>query len=50
MRFRRQSKGQHSAYYGCGKYFQTVDRKCSIHFIRYEVLYAYVLDLSLIHI
>ena len=44
MRFRRQSKGQHSAYYGCGKYFQTVDRKCSFHFIRYEVLYAYVLD------
>lgn len=44
MRFRRQSSGQHKAYYGCGKYFQTVDRRCSMHFIRYEVLYAYVLD------
>lgn len=44
MAFRRQSKGQHSAYYGCSRYFQTVDRRCTIHFIRYEVLYTYVLD------
>ena len=42
--FEKQRKGQHKAYYGCAKYFQTVDRKCAIHFIRYEVLYACALD------
>ena len=44
MRFGRQSKGGRQAYYGCGRYFQTVDRQCSMHFIRYDTLYAYVLD------
>ena len=44
MRFGRQSKGKHSAYYACGKYFETVNKQCTMHFIRYEVLYAYVLD------
>ena len=44
MKFGKQSSGQHKAYYGCGKYFQTVDRRCTLHFIRYDVLYAYVLD------
>ena len=44
MKFGKQSSGQHKAYCGCGKYFQTVDRKCTIHFIRYDVRYAYVLD------
>lgn len=44
MRFGRQSNGNHPGYYACGKYYQTVDRKCSMHFIRYDVLYAYVLD------
>ena len=44
MRFRRQTKGAHSAYYACGKYFETVNKQCTMHFIRYEVLYAYVLD------
>ena len=44
MRFGRQSKGQHAAYYGCRKYYDTADRRCTIHFIRYSVLYAYVLD------
>lgn len=44
MKFGKQSNGQHKAYYGCGKHFQAVDRRCTIHFIRYDVLYAYVLD------
>lgn len=44
MRFGRQSNGTHPGYYACGKYFQAVNRPCSMHFIRYDVLYAYVLD------
>ena len=44
MRFGRQSNGNHLAYYGCGKYFEVVNRRCSMHFIRYDVLYAYVLN------
>lgn len=44
MRFGRQSNGNHPGYYACGKYFQAVNKQCSMHFIRYEVLYAYVLD------
>ncbi len=44
MRFGRQSSGNHAGYYACGKYYQTVDRQCSMHFIRYDTLYAYVLD------
>lgn len=44
MKFGRQSSKSHTAYYGCGKYYDTVDRRCSMHFIRYDVLYAYVLD------
>ncbi len=44
MRFGRQSNGTRPGYYACGKYYQTVDRQCSMHFIRYDVLYAYVLD------
>ena len=44
MRFGRQSNGKRLGYYACGKYYQTVDRQCSMHFIRYDALYAYVLD------
>ena len=44
MKFGRQSTGNRAAYYGCSKYFQTVDRRCTMHFIRYDTLYAYVLD------
>jgi len=44
MRFGRQSNGNHPGYYACGKYFQAVNRPCSMHFIRYDVLYAYILD------
>lgn len=44
MRFGRQSNGNHPGYYACGKYFQAVNKQCSMHFIRYDVLYAYVLD------
>lgn len=44
MRFGRQSSGNHLAYYGCGKYFEVVNKRCSMHFIRYDVLYAYVLN------
>ena len=40
MRFGRPHNGKRPGYYYCGKYGQT-DRKCSMHFIRYDVLYAY---------
>ena len=44
MRFGRQSNGTRPGYYACGKYFQVANKQCTMHFIRYEVLYAYVLD------
>ncbi len=44
MRFGRQNSGKRSGYYACGKYYQTVDRQCTMHFIRYDTPYAYVLD------
>ena len=44
MRFGRQNNGSRRGYYACGKYYQTVDRQCSMHFIRYDILYSYVLD------
>lgn len=44
MRFGRQSNGTRPGHYACGKYYQTVNKQCSMHFIRYKVLYAYVLD------
>ena len=44
MRFGRQSSGSRAGYYACGKYYNTVDRQCSMHFIRYDALYDYVLD------
>lgn len=44
MRFGRQSNGTRPGYYACSKYFQVANKQCTMHFIRYEVLYAYVLD------
>lgn len=44
MRFGRQGNGNRPGYYACGKYFEAVNKQCSMHFIRYDVLYAYVLD------
>ena len=43
MHFARQNKGNHPGYYHCGTYSKKVD-ECTMHFISYNTLYAYVLD------
>ena len=43
MHFARQNKGRRSGYYFCGTYSKKVD-ECTMHYISYNTLYAYVLD------
>lgn len=43
MHFARQNKGNRCGYYFCGTYSKKVD-ECTMHFISYNTLYAYVLD------
>lgn len=43
MHFARQNKGNHLGYFSCGTYSKKVD-ECTMHFISYNTLYAYVLE------
>ena len=43
MHFARQNKGNHPGYFSCGTYSKKVD-ECTMHFISYNTLYAYVLE------
>ena len=43
MHFARQNKGNRPGYYSCGTYSKLVD-ECTMHFISYKTLYAYVLE------
>ena len=43
MHFARQNKGRRPGYYFCGTYSKKVD-ECTMHYISYNTLYAYVLD------
>jgi len=43
MHFARQNKGNRPGFYSCGTYSKKVD-ECTMHFISYNTLYAYVLE------